>query len=55
MEKIKKFLRKIIDCFKKFFCFIFRIKQVVDVVDEKLDEIETNTNKENKDDIHGSF
>lgn len=45
MEKIKNFLRKIIKGFKKFFCFIFRIKQVVDVVDEKLDEIESTENK----------
>lgn len=45
MGKIKNFLRKIIKCFKKIFCFIFRIKQVVDVVDEKLDEIESNENK----------
>ena len=46
MEKIKKILKKIIDCFKKFFCFIFRIKQVVDIVEDKLEENET----ENKDD-----
>ena len=45
MTKIKKILRKIIECFKKFFCFIFRIKRVVDVVDEKLDEIERTENK----------
>lgn len=45
MEKIKKIIRKIIECFKKFFCFIFRIKRVVDIVDEKLDEIEKNENK----------
>lgn len=45
MRKIKNFLRKIIGGFKKFFCFIFRIKRVVDVVDEKLDEIEKIENK----------
>lgn len=45
MEKIKKILKKIINGFKKFFCIIFRIKQVVDVVDEKLEEIENTENK----------
>lgn len=42
-------MKKIIDFIKKVFCIIFRIKQVAEVIEDKIEENEN----ENKDDREG--